>query len=78
MLAPPTGINELLGGLLGGSPFETEDTGLNCNSCGWTYTDFRSKGRLGCAEDYEVFENALTPLLKRIHGSTRHVGRVDP
>ncbi len=32
---------------------------------------------LGCANDYQVFEKDLTPLLQRAHeGMTHHVGKV--
>ena len=33
-------------------------------------------GRLGCSECYETFKSQLAPLLKRIHGADRHVGKV--
>jgi len=48
---------------------------LRCPKCGATYEDFRKRGRLGCPHDYEVFEEALKPLLVRIHGATEHVGK---
>jgi protein arginine kinase activator len=40
-----------------------------------TMRDFRQRGRLGCAKDYEVFGAALRDLLERIHGSAQHIGR---
>lgn len=49
---------------------------LACAHCGLTYTDFRSRGRFGCAQDFDVFAPGLAPLLEKIHGSVRHVGRV--
>ena len=36
---------------------------------------FRPAGRLGCSRCYEVFEDRLEPLLRRIHGSDTHVGK---
>ncbi len=50
--------------------------GVACPDCGMTLRDFRQKGRLGCPKDYEVFGAQLKDLLERIHGATRHVGRV--
>ena len=47
-----------------------------CSQCGISYEDFRKTGRFGCAGCYEAFHNVLAPLLKRIHGSTRHLGKV--
>jgi protein arginine kinase activator len=39
------------------------------------YEDFKKIGRLGCGECYAIFRANLVPLLKRIHGSTQHVGK---
>ncbi len=47
-----------------------------CPECGMTYAEFRSKARLGCARDYEVFKAHLLPLLEKIHGNTVHRGKV--
>jgi protein arginine kinase activator len=49
---------------------------IKCPNCGLTYQNFRKLGRLGCSECYEAFKKELGPLLKRIHGSDRHVGKV--
>lgn len=47
-----------------------------CSFCGLGYQEFKKTGRLGCPHCYETFNEALPPLLKRIHGSDRHVGKV--
>lgn len=49
---------------------------LVCSSCGITFREFRSQGRLGCPHDYIEFARELTPLLENIHGATQHVGKV--
>jgi protein arginine kinase activator len=49
---------------------------LVCSSCGISFREFRSQGRLGCPHDYIEFARELTPLLENIHGSTQHVGKV--
>ncbi len=46
-----------------------------CAYCGMSLRDFRASGRLGCAQCYGAFENSLRDLLRRVHGSARHVGR---
>jgi protein arginine kinase activator len=38
--------------------------------------EFRSKGRLGCPKDYEVFRAHLDPLLLRVHNASAHRGRL--
>jgi protein arginine kinase activator len=45
-----------------------------CMRCGATLQDFRETGRLGCADCYRSFEAPLRDLLRRLHGSTVHVG----
>lgn len=55
---------------------ETEASPHQCDRCGLTYPEFKKAGRLGCGECYEAFAAALLPLLKRIHGSENHVGKV--
>jgi len=47
-----------------------------CDFCGGTLQDFRETGRLGCPHCYETFETHLRSLLRRLHGSTQHVGKV--
>ena len=47
---------------------------LRCAACGGTMRDFRDSGRLGCAECYTAFDVHLRDLLRRLHGSSQHVG----
>ncbi|MEJ2312903.1 MAG: UvrB/UvrC motif-containing protein [Gemmatimonadales bacterium] len=47
-----------------------------CPYCGTTSADFRRSGRLGCPECYAHFEGQLRGLLRRVHGSTQHVGKL--
>ncbi|HEX7715392.1 MAG TPA: UvrB/UvrC motif-containing protein [Bacillota bacterium] len=49
---------------------------LYCPNCGLTFTDFRNNGLLGCADCYNNFQSGLEPLLKRVQGNTRHIGKV--
>lgn len=48
---------------------------VRCDFCSMTLKDFRATGRLGCALCYASFERSLRELLRRVHGSSRHVGR---
>jgi protein arginine kinase activator len=52
-----------------------EDRKLVCPKCGISYADFKRLGRLGCETCYETFSERLLPLIKRIHGSNKHIGR---
>jgi protein arginine kinase activator len=69
-------VNVLMGLLGEPEARRSEEPVPRCPRCGMTYEDFRRTGRLGCGGCYETFRDELTPLLRRIHGSTRHAGRV--
>ncbi|MDR1485734.1 MAG: UvrB/UvrC motif-containing protein [Planctomycetaceae bacterium] len=47
-----------------------------CPVCGISFYDFRNRGRLGCANDYDCFAKQLEPLIANIHGATTHVGKM--
>jgi protein arginine kinase activator len=47
-----------------------------CTFCNATLQDFRDSGRLGCPHCYESFAPHLRNLLRRLHGSSQHVGEV--
>ena len=61
-------------GKSGGGKQEEQAAGVACPACGGTMDDFRQTGRLGCARCYTTFEPHLRDLLRRLHGSTQHVG----
>ena len=60
------------GSVLSGAPVVK----IKCSQCGLTYEDFKKLGRLGCGECYTTFKGSLAPLLKKIHGSNQHLGKV--
>ena len=72
------GLSDLLAGLaeFEKPALEKEVSSLKCPNCNLTYADFKKIGRLGCGECYKAFKKYLGPLLKRIHGSSQHVGKV--
>lgn len=52
------------------------ETSGPCSFCGLTFENFRETGRLGCPHCYTTYESYLRGLLRRVHGSTQHVGKV--
>jgi len=75
-------IHSLLSGLLdfdpsgkGGSTSSKAQT-IRCDECGLTYSQFSKIGRFGCSSCYKHFEDRLDPLFKRVHGSTKHIGKI--
>lgn len=71
------GLSDLLAGLVDfGKHIEGhEPSKIRCPSCNLSYEDFKKIGRLGCSNCYSSFIKYLTPLLKRIHGTTIHTGK---
>ena len=71
------GLADLLAGLsdFGKQVKDYEKTKLLCGTCGLNYNDFKKLGRLGCSECYPSFKDNLSTLLKKIHGSNRHLGK---
>jgi protein arginine kinase activator len=47
-----------------------------CPSCGMTAAQLRQTGRLGCGVCYTHYDEHLRSLLRRLHGGTRHVGKI--
>ena len=48
----------------------------SCPACGIDYLEFRQSMKLGCPHDYEVFAKPLAELVAKVHGATRHQGKV--
>jgi protein arginine kinase activator len=70
-------LGEMLASMFGdvlaaGSPGATR----RCPCCGAAFSDIAESGRVGCSECYKTFYNELLPYLKRVHGSTKHAGRI--
>ncbi|MFC4304625.1 UvrB/UvrC motif-containing protein [Cohnella boryungensis] len=74
-------IHNLLSGILdfepsNASPLAQQPATVKCECCGMTFAQFSKLGRFGCSNCYKIFSERLDPLLKRVHGSTVHVGKV--
>lgn len=77
----PFSIHSLLTGLLN---MELPQVGQNpghqvkiqCENCGLTYAQFGQIGRFGCSSCYPAFKERLATLLRGIHGSTQHAGKI--
>lgn len=79
--APQLNLHNFLAGLLkhelsGGKANLPEAAGKQCDKCGVAEGQFIKQGLLGCGDCYPSFEEKMLPLLRRIHGSTRHTGKV--
>jgi len=58
-------------------PSEIEKTyEIKCNNCGTSYSEFKKKGYLGCSECYINFESNINPVIKRVQGNIKHIGKI--
>ncbi len=47
-----------------------------CSVCGMSYPEFRKCGQLGCDHCYETFRPELDRIIKKINGSSKHLGKI--
>ena len=63
--------------LLGlGAAQEIEKTSISCPVCGFSQSDFKKRGRLGCAACYDTFTEGLSVMLRNMHRGMVHIGKV--
>lgn len=73
----PDLFSGLLTGLFNESQFaipQKISSNTKCSGCGITYEEFQRRGLLGCGQCYGSFMEELKVLLRRIHGSNKHIG----
>ena len=80
IMGEPFSIPALLSSIItdGGHTFPgaSQAPGLKCDRCGLSYSEFARTGMLGCRHCYQAFENQLESVLRRLHGTTVHRGKV--
>jgi len=77
VVAKTPSLQEILSGVIQQQMSALGEEGKQkCPYCGIKFGEFRSKGRLGCPRDYEVFHSSLEPLVKKLQGGAdQHRGR---
>jgi len=78
-LQGPVSITDILLGM--GQDYPEEESSelreeLICLQCHMTRADFKKSGRLGCPACYAVFAEELRSLIRAVHRSEQHVGKV--
>lgn len=48
----------------------------SCPKCGMTYSELQKRGRVGCSECYNTFRNPIDSMVRQIHQSNTHVGKI--
>jgi protein arginine kinase activator len=77
---PLTGFPKIIGGvilgILGELPGKAKDEHVNlrCRHCQLSWQEFQEKGVLGCGSCYESFTEPISKLLRKMHGSNKHIG----
>jgi protein arginine kinase activator len=74
-LAQAFDIGHLLAGFMQDNSIQPQNV-LTCPKCGMDQRTFKKGGLLGCMECYKTFQSQLEPLLNRVHGHVRHVGKI--
>lgn len=59
-------------------PDSEESRGKRCPTCDLAFETYRKTFLLGCPDCYDAFESDLVTDLRKIHGETRHRGKVAP
>lgn len=73
----PVSITDILLGMGGEqTPTRRPSSERECPRCLMKRSDFKKSGRLGCPECYGVFSEDLVPLVKAMHRSQQHSGKV--
>lgn len=69
-------IGDFMSGFMGKgiSPSLSEEK--ICPSCGMSISELAKTSKLGCSKCYDFFDSYLEPVMKRIHGNSRHVGKL--
>ena len=49
---------------------------VRCECCGRSFAEISKSGKVGCPSCYAIFYDRLLPMVQRLHGKTRHVGKI--
>ncbi len=69
-------VNDFLKGMFNLDFISDKPQNVSCPNCGMTYDDFSRGGKIGCSVCYQTFYHQLEPLIRRIHGTCSHTGKV--
>ena len=69
-------VNDLVKAMFSQALDTSTESELKCPNCGMDFADFSRSGRIGCGVCYVVFNEKLEPILRRVHGTSFHTGKV--
>lgn len=75
-LSQQNSLSGMLASMLGEFSVANTKTAKKCPVCSATFENISKSGKAGCSECYKTFKTELLPYLKRVHGSTKHIGKI--
>ncbi len=69
-------MSDFMSGVMGKGLNHTLPDEKICPGCGMSWDELAKTSKLGCSRCYEFFDSYLEPVMKKIHGNTRHVGKL--
>lgn len=69
-------INNLLGFFTQGYSFDKGANEAVCSNCGTSYRRTAELGYVGCSNCYDQFTRQLESVLRKIHGTNQHRGKI--
>lgn len=69
-------FQNFLNGLIRGNYTFSDKSMISCPKCNTLLQDITKDNLLGCAKCYNMFKEQLLLVIKHIHGTIRHVGKV--
>lgn len=75
----PLNINDFFSGIINidnSKSLIPNSTRRICEKCGMSYEEFQKTGKVGCGNCYDSYGERLNPLIRRLHGSLEHTGKV--
>lgn len=50
-------------------------TSAKCECCKAVFSEIAGSSKVGCSKCYSTFKSELLPYVKRVHGTTKHIGK---
>lgn len=69
-------FQQFLSGFVETNKNATDTSTLACPGCGMSLQDFKRHSKVGCVQCYSTFKDHLYPVVKRLHGTVHHTGKI--
>ena len=69
-------LSDILSGMFAPAEKKAVTEATVCPFCGMRLSEFAKGGKAGCAKCYGTFKNALSKAINKLHGNTKHTGKI--